>query len=142
MNCPAKTEPIVPDGHNQSPNELSSDLTTRSDLGRVANARFQREHRLSDPQEPVDPAIIAQPPLAEPHEKVKGRSGDCAESREEQEKNESRSENNVQRTVNQAQDPHTPVWRRWSLNVSRVLRTYTKFIGPGFMVAVVSFNLR
>ncbi|KAF2720151.1 natural resistance-associated macrophage protein [Polychaeton citri CBS 116435] len=50
MNCPSRTdtEPVVEDGYNQSPNALSRDLTTRSDMNGVANARLQRGHRIDD----------------------------------------------------------------------------------------------
>lgn len=43
MNCPSRTdEPPRSDGHNQSPNPLSNDLTTNQDLNGMANARRLR----------------------------------------------------------------------------------------------------
>ena len=139
MNCPAKTEPILPDGHNQNPNALCSDLTTRSDLGRVANARLQREHRLSDPQEAVDAEIIAQPPSAVVHEKTRLETGGGAGSQNGRKKDESGMDENVQDNASIDPDPRSPAWKRLVFNALRVLRTYIKFVGPGFMVAVVYF---
>ena len=140
MNCPAKTEPILPDGHNQSPNQLCSDLTTRSDLGRVANARLRRKHRLSDPEETLDAETIAPLASTEVREKAKPNTGDGAESQKEQANKDSKIEQNVQAMADINPSPQRPVWKGWLTNVFRVLRTYTKFIGPGFMVAVVSIH--
>ena len=143
MNCPAKTEPILPDGHNQSPNALSSDLTTRSDLGRVANARRQREHRLSDPQQPGDAEIIALPHSNDPPDNRHGKTGDgandAADLRQEHEKVGLGSERDAVgggSTARRGTGP--PIWRRWPARVFHILRTYCKFVGPGFMISVVS----
>lgn len=140
MNCPAKTEPILPDGHNQSPNDLSSDLTTRSDLGRLANARLQREHRLSDPGGVSETDIIAQPPSPEVHGEPEPVAGDSPNSEKEQEKDEPEPKDNVKIVAETSADSRRPVWQSWYLEAWRVLRTYVKFIGPGFMVAVVSLS--
>ena len=134
MNCPAKTEPILPDGHNQSPNDLCSDLTTRSDLGKLANARLQRGHQLSDPDGTSDTQIIPQPPLDDVHEKDAERSGGGGV-----ENNRSSEKHTEACQVAVEGDPESkrPVLARWVFKVARVMKTYTKFMGPGFMVAVV-----
>ena len=136
MNCPAKTEPILPDGHNQNPNALCSDLTTRNDLGKVANARLQREHRLDDPQGTIDTEIIAQAPSIEVDENGKTEGGDGARSEKEQEMDEFKSEQNVHCNVGSNPEPQRPLWTRPLRKALKMLRTYTKFIGPGFLVAV------
>ena len=143
MNCPAKTEPIVPDGHNQSPNALSSDLTTRSDLGRVANARRQREHRLSDPQQTSDAEIIALPHLNNPPDDGDVKTGDgandVADLRKEWVKDGLGHERDVVGGGSTARGgTRAPFWRRWPARVFHILRTYCKFVGPGFMISVVS----
>ena len=49
MNCPSRTEDDL--GHpewNQSPRSLSAELTTRADLGDIANARRQRQSPSED----------------------------------------------------------------------------------------------
>lgn len=125
----------MPDGHNQSPNDLCSDLTTRSDLGRLANARLQREHRLSDPDGTSDTQIIPQPPAAEVHEKGELRTGDGVD-----EKEQSNAVANEAISVGAGGDPgpKKSMLARGALKTGKVMKTYTKFMGPGFMVAVVS----
>ena len=46
MNCPSRTDALIEDGMNQSPNAFAPDITTRSDFGQIANARLQRDHRV------------------------------------------------------------------------------------------------
>ena len=139
MNCPAKTDPVVSDGHNQNPNALCSDLTTRNDLGKVANARLRREHRLSEIQEPLDEASIPPLPASESHEKPSLASNDVANSRKdskEEEKSGSKSLENISLDADATPAPRLPIWRAWPSNMGRVLRTYCKFVGPGFMISV------
>ncbi|KAH9839622.1 manganese transporter pdt1-like [Teratosphaeria destructans] len=52
MNCPSKTDPEVPLDWNQSPDALASDITTCSDLSRIASARLRSDHRISDAKGP------------------------------------------------------------------------------------------
>ena len=43
MNCPSRTDEVPEaDGHNQNPNALSNDLTTNQDLNGIANSRVLR----------------------------------------------------------------------------------------------------
>ena len=144
MNCPAKTEPILPDGHNQNPDELCSALTTRSDLGRLANARLQREHRLSDLDGVNDADIIAQPLSPDVCERSEQGTGDGAvsEKEQEQEKTESNSTREGHTAANTNEGRQRSEAKRWFSEPLRVLRTYIKFIGPGFMVAVVRLNFQ
>ena len=124
----------MPDGHNQSPNDLCSDLTTRSDLGRLANARLQRQHRLSDPDGTSDTQIIPQPPTSDVHEKDESKVEIGGEQKEQ--RNPFKSDTSQVATGGDP-DPKKPVLVRWTYKVGRVMKTYTKFMGPGFMVAVV-----
>lgn len=142
MNCPAKTDPIIGDGHNQSPNALCADLTTRSDLGRVANARIQREHRLGDHVTPNDVEIIPQQPVSDvdlENGQLDGR--DTVLAPENKEKSELASTHNAEMTTSQGVTRQS-IWQEWSGNTMRVARTYCKFIGPGFMVSVVCISHR
>ena len=132
MNCPAKTEPILPDGHNQSPNDLCSDLTTRSDLGRMANARQHRTHKLSDPAESGDAEIITQMDAAQPPDPGEISKADGAMSIRSTEKHTT----NLSTSSPPPTEAPAPFYRSWRQNTIKVLRTYLKFIGPGFMVSV------
>ena len=137
MNCPAKTEPILPDGHNQSPNDLCSDLTTRSDLGRLANARLQREHRLSDPDGTSDTQIIPQPPSNDVHEKDESSGGGGGGEEKNYGNDATKSGATYQVGSDENPEAHRPILARWSFKVLKIMKTYVKFMGPGFMVAVV-----
>lgn len=137
MNCPAKTEPILPDGHNQSPNDLCSDLTTRSDLGKLANARLQREHRLSDPDETSDTQIIPQPPTDGVDERGISASSDGGGD-EKLGDVELKHAERFDVAEDDIPGPKTSILARWTLQIGKVIKTYVKFMGPGFMVAVVS----
>jgi metal iron transporter len=145
MNCPAKTEPIVSDGHNQNPYILCPELTTRSDLGKIANARLQREHSLRDPEDASNTEVMSQPPSKQENdnrmvagEKVGGGGGGGKVGvPQEQEKSCSTVRNRGLFARPDGQSPKD-IWRKWPSKVLKVLRTYLKFVGPGFMVAVVS----
>lgn len=136
MNCPAKTEPIVGDGHNQNPDVLCPELTTRSDLGRIANARKQtgRDHRLSDPQMSSDPDIIPQSLASQP-DRVGAIDGAGVVGVQEQEKG------GFRRVVNGLSErsrrrPPSGWWRGAATKAVGVLRKYLRFVGPGFMISV------
>ncbi|KAK5174213.1 NRAMP-like transporter smf-3 [Saxophila tyrrhenica] len=135
MNCPAKTDPIVSDGHNQNPDVLCPELTTRSDLGRIANARKQRDYRLSDPQLSSNAEIIPQPPVGQTdNELMDGGDGGVVRE-EEHKKEEHNSEANGQGRDAGGRAPGSP-WKRLGSKTLGVLRKYLRFMGPGFMVSV------
>lgn len=136
MNCPAKTDPILPDTHNQSPNALCSELTTRSDFGNLANARRLSDHRLCDPHEPPDLELILQPPLTSPGDLDTPESSDDAPSQGQQEKQRFDSSVILQDHAEANHESTGNIWRHCARNFWRVLRTYCKFVGPGFMISV------
>ncbi|KAK3054104.1 NRAMP-like transporter smf-3 [Extremus antarcticus] len=136
MNCPAKTDPIVGDGHNQNPDVLCPELTTRSDLGRIANARKQtgRDHRLSDPETSSDPAVIPQSPSNQPDNlSVADRAGVIAP--QEQEKGGSKVAVSGQPERPSRRRPSS-WWKGAGTRTIAVLRKYVRFMGPGFMISV------
>jgi metal iron transporter len=145
MDCPAKTDPIVSDGHNQNPNSLCADLTTNNDLGRIANARLQREHRLSDPPVSGNEEATPQPPSEDgytPHRKAE-MVGTVGSQEKSGVSGTEKMESNMPVSSNAAPSRRMPgdYWRRPAAKMLKVLRTYSKFIGPGFMIAVVSTHL-
>lgn len=138
MNCPAKTEPIVGDGYNQNPNALCSSLTTRSDLGLIANARLRREHRLIDPQDPSDLGIIARSSV----EETEGRRlatgpNDGTRSTGEDEKASGSVRERYEGSESSQEEGGTPTGQKVLRKTLGVLKTYCKFVGPGFMISVV-----
>ena len=64
MNCPSRTDAIIEDGMNQSPNAFAPDITTRSDFGQIANARLQRDHRVGVGGDATDAETVALQQLA------------------------------------------------------------------------------
>ena len=62
MNCPSRNDEVEahPDW-NQSPNALSSDLTTRQDLNGIANLRISRHH-LPPQNAALDEAVVSNEP--------------------------------------------------------------------------------
>lgn len=145
MNCPAKTDPIVSDGHNQNPDSLCSDLTTRNDLGRIANARLQREHRLSDPQISGEGEAIPQPPSDDKN--LHTRKAEMVVTTGTQEENGAcAGKTETTNTASHSRGfgwkmPRDYYWKRPVAKSLGVVRTYSKFVGPGFMIAVVSAKL-
>ncbi|KAK5113319.1 hypothetical protein LTR85_010936 [Meristemomyces frigidus] len=137
MNCPSRTEPEVPDKWNQSPNALAGDSTTRSDLGRIASARLQRDHRLKTDQDPHVELLALQQPAD--REGVKRRHVGGGDGTEEE-----TGERMLEQTMGMqatadddgVADRKLPFWRRWLRRTATVLKKYSKFIGPGFMISV------
>lgn len=149
MNCPSRTDPEVPDKYNQSPNALAGDSTTRSDLGRIASARLQRDHRLKTDEGP-DVELQA---LERPADGGRGGGGCRRRLADSGEGDGARGEETgggmLQSTLGTlhampggASDddgPHNgdlPIWRRSLRRTATVLKRYSKFIGPGFLISV------
>lgn len=149
MNCPSRTDPELPDDFNQSPNALASDTTTRSDLGKVASARVQHDHKV-DKQDGLNvelrqiggPSDIDgprrrkfssdggrdnDPSIAHPRfgESVFGRVKLKTAGRQDEE--------DPARTPDHATLPR---WQQPFYRFRRAVWKYIRFIGPGFMIAV------
>ncbi|OAA67349.1 natural resistance-associated macrophage protein [Niveomyces insectorum RCEF 264] len=139
MNCPSRTdEPPRSDGHNQSPNPLSNDLTTNQDLKGLANTRQLRR----SPSPSIGSAGLAGATtlpidVLEPLESVDdgGRwakaaaAGGQAVSRVVAE-GEGGGEEGRRSVVVAAR------WTRWRRKALASLKTFYRFVGPGFVVAV------
>lgn len=134
MNCPSRTdEPDERDGWNQSPPDLSGDLTTRADLNGIANLRTQRDAAVSvaDPSQ-VDGWIELDEPdsSTRPHPKSYRAEGGKGSS--------DAIPSPSYHTAN-SQRPHHG-YQTLALNsarrIAKAMVKYVKFIGPGFMVAV------
>lgn len=136
MNCPSRTDPEIPDGHNQSPNTLNTDATTRADLGYVANTRARNDHRIDCHTEDGEIALRQRQSIGTSRgtqiEALNGlhRRSDATRS-------------------SGAGSPGVPVEMPTIASIEQdarrkgifsgpinVIRKYMKFVGPGFMVAV------
>lgn len=145
MNCPSKTDPEIPNDWNQSPNDLAADTTTRSDLGRLASARTKHDHKLRK----QDGATIELRQVTGPSE----ADGATRRRRKSDGAVSARSiapsgfgEQMLELTLGQSHsnpgspNPMLPAWQRPFRRSGQVMWKFMKFIGPGFMVAVVSGN--
>ncbi|KAK4503049.1 hypothetical protein PRZ48_006476 [Zasmidium cellare] len=163
MNCPSRTDPEVPDDFNQNPNPLASDTTTRSDLGKVASARVQHDHKVDKQDSPnVELRQIGGPSDTDGARRRKfssdgdgdndpsiarPRFGDGMFGRRIKlfKKPSLAARRNMHGTIEEDSSPsrqppsHAPLPPRWQqplLRLRRAVWKYIRFIGPGFMIAV------
>lgn len=140
MNCPSRTDPELPDGHNQSPNALNADATTRADLGFVANTRARDDHRI-DYHNADDNMGIDQRQVTEEDGGVGSKAfGGLRRRSDAARKSEPGTAQAAIRPsafFSVQQDIVHPKRRGGILGGAiEVVRKYLKFVGPGFMVAV------
>ncbi len=143
MNCPSREEPEGP-GFNQNPSALSADLTTRNDMNGIANARVLRRIVSSEEERVIEHGADNE------HERVT----DKAQGKE------------TTTAVSQPETGHVGetsgkslfgLWKRrerrgsafgggggggrgmaWMTKSQRILKKFSKFVGPGFMVRETS----
>lgn len=142
MNCPSRVDPIPTEGWNQNPDALNADATTRADLDHMANARLQRDHRI----DPADDATAEIEPRQSRNDEGDGTSklkafGGPGNIPAGSEKRNVSVPGSLSGPVGGGGASGVATDFRKSvgtlvMNLSRVLRKYAKFIGPGFMVAV------
>ncbi|KAF2116364.1 natural resistance-associated macrophage protein-domain-containing protein [Lophiotrema nucula] len=140
MNCPSRADPLMQEGYNQNPNALNADATTRADLDHMANARLQRDHRIDS----SDGAITEVPPSEQ--QATEGQDTIRAKALDSQGNiivSDGKLSGNITTFTSGSGGNGGRAPNNWStqlralyLNATRVLRKYSTFIGPGFMVAV------
>merc|ERR1711939_1103724 len=131
MNCPSRPDEI--EGHpdwNQNPHVLSSDLTTRADLNGLVNLRAQRGHDSNLDTQEEDRAWMSWNNASEGPSKN--------ETAVHVALNQSRFGSTNASPVNRPMQEPTPNQGSTSilLKIRQVLVHYSKFVGPGFMIAV------
>jgi len=146
MNCPSRTDAIIEDGMNQSPNAFAPDITTRSDFGQIANARLQRDHRVGVGGDATDTEAVALQQLTKGPDKNGtsviaeagegggdggglGRTGDGAMSSEHNNSGSTASPNSQSSRI-------PPPVKHFFHRLGSVFVKYGKFVGPGFMISV------
>jgi metal iron transporter len=125
MNCPSPVHCPEGDGMNQNPNALAPALTTRQDLNGIANARVLRRLNSIEHVTEDDP-------------------GDDAKSRKEKPAVVGTSEGeeaHVNEPFNREGGPPGGfkgfrVLREYPGRVRDVVKTFAKFVGPGFMASL------
>jgi len=151
-SCPSRTdEPYEGEGYNQSPDHLAADLTTNQDLNGIANAREVRNRDArtitgsskspdedihnTPPEPPTNEAVVGEKSIDEGDfiSRLDGAGGD----------DDRKTATGVVELVASGSSlrPNNGGGggSEKSSRVARlkeVLRTYAKFVGPGFMIAV------
>ncbi|KAF2025771.1 natural resistance-associated macrophage protein [Setomelanomma holmii] len=140
MNCPSRTDPEFPEGYNQNPNALNADATTRADLGYVANTRARDDHRIDDVSIADGIELDQRPTLKNDGREGIQIIGDLRRISETGKKTVATTAGaalaspTISRSNENDLQPKPPkgIFRQ----AVGVMRKYTKFVGPGFMVSV------
>jgi len=136
MNCPSRPDDI--DGHpdwNQNPHALSSDSTTREDLNGMVNLRAQRDHDSSLDIEEEDRARVA---LHDHTEHLPTRRQGKGQVQVAVGQDHPKSDLTASTPFDhhgRSSAPSTPSFLRLD-RIKAVLIRYSKFVGPGFLIAV------
>lgn len=162
MNCPSRVDPEIPPDWNQNPPALAADTTTCNDLNHIANERQKRKnslHAMDDgaldrPQQPpdFDPGLVQRRGVGDMRSEAEGSAKsvmrvDIAESPRQPAAKHSSSSGALETTFNvgytghgnsgNGKSPHRDSkLPGFFVKIKKVLYEYSKFIGPGFMVAV------
>jgi metal iron transporter len=137
MNCPSRTEEPEGTGWNQSPSFLASDLTTRQDLNGIANARVLRRIATGEIDNVVDGVPADQIKKKDSKEEVVMAKAAC---RHVGEGGMSRFDV-VDLNGNDDDGRGTGTGRgtysssKWFRGLRKVVVTFGRFVGPGFMVS-------
>ncbi|KAK7975974.1 elongation factor tu GTP binding domain-containing protein [Apiospora arundinis] len=147
MNKTSRTdEPYEGEGHNQSPNAFSNDLTTNEDFNGIVNTRTQRDSDSRMVSDTGQPIALAEPSASERDEmakhnglrKLAGRRGATGQSpggtvlSDPRVLDSSPRDNSPPSGLPVASGSgRSPLQR-----VKHVLYTFSKFVGPGFLVSV------
>jgi metal iron transporter len=138
MNCPSRVDPLFEEGHNQNPNALNADATTRADMNHMANARLRSDHCIDTTDGPASEIETKEQDITEGDGNTAGLKSVAGKG------NAAISEKKVSalgagspssRSGGAAGHWHLVVHHFWQKALA-VLRKYAKFVGPGFMVAV------
>ncbi|KAF2213871.1 hypothetical protein CERZMDRAFT_105542 [Cercospora zeae-maydis SCOH1-5] len=133
MNCPSRTEPDMPPDWNQNPNPLAE--ITRSDLGKVASARVQHDHKLNN-QNGAESELAEMHALGDHESPRKGMSssGDGTSPIATPGFGGRMLEDTLGATPPNPRK--LPPWQQPLDRVRKVIWKYIRFVGPGFMIAV------
>lgn len=142
MNCPSRTEELPPyDGLNQNPPDLAADLTTRQDLNGLINRRDDADYRAlpKDPRhegqrDPSDTDRKLSEEIQSSSSNLRNRS--LKRSPSKAESLERCDKTSVLNSIPSNNSGHQGRIVTRLQYVGRILRKFSKFIGPGFLIAV------
>ncbi|KAJ5942470.1 hypothetical protein N7516_002638 [Penicillium verrucosum] len=133
MNCPSRTDDTLKNpSWNQSPPPFSPDTTTRNDFNGLANSRVHRRHANSANAAGDDPLSIDDRPNSQQDRdpgKEKVPSGEVIAA-------DSGGDSSPPRSSGSPRQPFFNFLTSSTLNCARTLAKFSRFIGPGFLIAV------
>ncbi|KAM3416495.1 hypothetical protein BST61_g8086 [Cercospora zeina] len=133
MNCPSRTEPDMPPDWNQNPNPLAE--ITRSELGKVASARVQHDHKLKNQNgAESDFAEMHAPRGHESPQKAMSVGGDGTSPTATPGFGGRVLEDTL--GITPSNPRKLPPWQQPLDRARKVIWKYVRFTGPGFMIAV------
>ncbi|TAQ87403.1 hypothetical protein B7494_g4262 [Chlorociboria aeruginascens] len=145
MNCPSKTdEPLEGSGYNQNPNPLSADLTTRADLNGMANLRMLKRSAQTATQnlEELPPENLQDPEKQKTAPVVKEGEGEGEGEGSRDEGPRVVAFDGVEEFSSQGSavggggERGSTSKNELFAKIRKILVTFGKFIGPGFMISV------
>ncbi|CAI7663554.1 unnamed protein product [Penicillium viridicatum] len=132
MNCPSRTDDTLQNpSWNQSPPPFSPDTTTRNDFNGLANSRVHRRHANSANAAGDDPLSIDDRPNSQQDRdpgKEKVPSGEVIAA--------GSGGDSPPRSSGSPRQPFFTFLTSSTLNCARTLAKFSRFIGPGFLIAV------
>ncbi len=133
MNCPSRTEEPEGTGYNQNPSSLAPDLTTRQDLNGIANTRVLRRIATGD----IESVINHVPEDDETAVKARNLK-DMGPSHVGSAMSRFAAvelSNAEGRRGTDDRNEHHGASIKWFMRLRKVMWTFGKFVGPGFMVS-------
>ena len=134
MNCPSRTEEPEGTGYNQNPSSLAADLTTRQDLNGIANTRVLRRIATGDIESVVEhvpdddvkneTAVMAKKDLTSDGHMGHGMSPSNFEVVDLNDDDDDRRGGG---------GGASQLSTKWFKRLQKVVLTFGKFVGPGFM---------
>lgn len=130
MNCPSRTDDTLEHpGWNQNPSSLNADLTTRNDFNGIANSKVHRQHATGVEAAAGDGTLAIEPHHQE-HERPVDEKKDAGEVASVS------SGYDPQRGSGPPRRPLQDAITASSRYVYRTIVKFSRFIGPGFLIAV------
>ena len=140
MNCPSRTDEPEGTGFNQNPSALAADLTTRQDFNGIANSRILR--RMQDSE--IENKVLDDPDGALP----KGEKGKemAVEMKGDRHVATMPGFDGVRESYDIGGGSHgtgaVSLSAKCFMRLRKVVVTFGKFVGPGFMVGTLFITVR
>jgi metal iron transporter len=141
MNCPSRVDSDDgTKGWNQNPPDLAADLTTRGDLGKLANSRTRSDHRSQGAEdaglEVLNSNVGGVETAKESSATKKETTSEKHNAAEADVTVTAGIEETSAATGGEDGTGKDSLYKKIVQRFNKTLYQYAKFIGPGFMIAV------